>query len=169
MRSCSSIPERPGIRRSETTSAYGGVVRCERSLRIICNPLPPSAASSTCQPIRVKKRRKATRITDSSSMTRTRGGVVIPSGAGVARSAGRFILKKTTGIGRRKQLCEQMEKPGGSRRAFERVVRMKSGCVPESGKRGAVRRLAELLERTLANLTDALARDTHERADLLER
>ena len=41
--------------------------------------------------------------------------------------------------------------------------------LPESGEGPAIRRLAQLLERPLANLANALARDAHQRADLLQR
>src|SRR5688500_15143043 len=44
-----------------------------------------------------------------------------------------------------------------------------SGGGPEAGEREAVGRLAKLLERALANLTDALAGYAHQGADLLER
>src|SRR5215213_2456844 len=44
----------------------------------------------------------------------------------------------------------------------------RSGGGPEPRERSAVRRFAELLERALADLADALAGDPHERADLLE-
>src|SRR4051812_18666774 len=40
---------------------------------------------------------------------------------------------------------------------------------PEPTQGFPIRRLAQLLERALADLANALARDTHERADLLER
>src|SRR5687767_1694392 len=40
---------------------------------------------------------------------------------------------------------------------------------PEAGERRPVRGLAQLLERALADLTDALARDAHEGTDALER
>src|ERR1700694_1887456 len=45
----------------------------------------------------------------------------------------------------------------------------KAGLVPEPRERRTVGRFTELLERALADLSDALPSYTHQRADLLER
>src|SRR5688500_3429770 len=59
--------------------------------------------------------------------------------------------------------------PGVSQVPASRHVELRSGNGPEAGQRVSIGRLAQLLEGALANLTDPLARDAHERADLFQR
>src|SRR5215831_2223779 len=179
IRSCSSIPERPGIRRSATTSEYGGITRCERSSMIISRARSPSPASSTSKPMRVKKRRSANRIVDSSSTTRTRGGVAdgtspVGRGSGVASiERGRPSVVDETSLepvltGQNANDVRTQKGLGYIAEPSLAALGINSGRGPEPGERRAVRRLTQLLERAFANLSNTLARHAHERADLLE-
>src|SRR5674476_953216 len=49
------------------------------------------------------------------------------------------------------------------------LARLASGGLPKPGERPSIGRFAQLLEGTLPNLADSLARHTHQRTDLLER
>src|ERR1700730_16293988 len=91
--------------------------------------------------------------------------VSLPSGRGASRRNGKEPASARPSL---------YKKDAGQlgRRLFYSLLRSDSSALdlaPESRERRTVRRLTQLLERPLADLSDPLTGDAHQRADLFER